>query len=168
MSRKYPKKVRKEYAAKLKAAEAFVESWTTSELSHNLIKDYDCVLGCEEAKTYAGLFRTFGYPNTAEQILADHGEGCENPHYHEPQGVWTFTIRVGGPAVKEIGEPDPAWTIVADGKNGEEAEERATEFLRRKIKEEYSAFFYIEVDEVENGVPGSTALYSWTDIREAA
>ncbi|MFI8815704.1 MULTISPECIES: hypothetical protein [unclassified Streptomyces] len=163
MSRKYPKKVRKEFARRLKAAEAFVEAWTTSELSYSLIPDYDCTLGCEEAMTYAGLFRAFGYPETAEQILADHRESCISQHFHEGPGVWTFGISVGGTDVPAGTE----YTIVAGGKNGAEAEDRAREFLHRKVREEYP-FYYIEVEDVEVGVPGSTALYAWTDIREAA
>lgn len=151
---------------RLKAAEAFVESWTTSELAGRLITDYNCTLSCDPAETFAGIFRAFGYPNYAESILADHGEDCDSPHYHQPQGVWTFDIEAGGPAVEGI--DNPIWTIVADGKNGADAESRAVEFLRRKLTEKYTPYFYLTVEEVENGVPASTALYSWTDIREAA
>lgn len=160
MSRKHPKKVRKLYQARLKAAEAFVESWTTSELSYSLIPDYECTLTCENATTYAGLFRAFGYTNTAETILADHGEDCDNPHYHQPQGVWTFTIEVFGRY--HIGE----WVVVADGKNGAEAEERATEYLRNKLKDMYVSQLRFRVNNIESGIPTSTALYNWTDIRE--
>jgi len=149
---------------RLKAAEAFVESWMTSELAYTLITDYSCTLGCKEAETYAGLFRAFKYPNAAESILADHGEACETPHHHEGRGVWTFNLLIGGPYVP----PDTSYTIVADGADGAEAEQRATEFLRGKLKEKGMPFTYIDVEEVESGVPGSTALYSWIDIREAA
>ncbi|WP_326827448.1 hypothetical protein [Streptomyces sp. NBC_01751] len=166
MSRKYPKKVRNEFKRKLAAADAFVEAWTTSELSYRLIPDYDCTLGCEEAMTYADLFKSFGYTNTAEQILADHGESCETPHYHEPQGVWTFDITAGGPAVENV--DDPEWTIVADGKDGAEAEDRALTFLKAQLKKKYPGHLYLRVDDVESGVPGSFALYHWTDIRKAA
>ncbi|MEV5677437.1 hypothetical protein [Streptomyces sp. NPDC052179] len=164
MSRKYPKKYRKEQAAKLKAAEAFVESWTTSGLASTLIPDYSCTLGCEEAITYGALMRAFGYPSTAETILADHGEDCDTPHYHECGGVWTFTLQPEGVAEEEGG-----YTIVADGANGAEAEDRAREFLRSELKAKYRSYYYwINVEEVESGVPSSTALYSWTDIRKAA
>jgi hypothetical protein len=162
MSRKYPKKVRQEFARKLKAADAFVDAWTTSGLAYDLIPNYDCTLGCEEAKTYADLFRVFEYTNTAEQILADHGESCETPHYHEPQGVWTFDLEAFGRY--RIGE----WTVVADGKDGSEAEERAKEFVRNRLKDQYASYIRVEVQDVESGVPGSTALYSWTDLRKAA
>jgi hypothetical protein len=163
MSRKYPRKVRKQYQARLKAAEAFVESWTTSGLAWSLITDYSCTLGCEEAETFAGLFRSFGYDNTAETILADHGEDCDTPHYHSPQDVWTFTLLV---FVRDsyIAE----WAIVADGKNGMEAEERAKGFLRNSLKPKYEGYIRVEVGEVESGVPAPTALYSWTDIREGS
>ncbi|MFF4245206.1 hypothetical protein ACFYY2_12115 [Streptomyces sp. NPDC001822] len=164
MSRKYPKKFRKEQAEKLKAADAFTDAWMTSGLAYSLISDYSCTLTCEEAMTYACIFRAFKYPDTAEQILADHGEDCDNPHYHEDQGVWTFTLQPGGNEADGEGE----YTIVADGRDGSDAEERAKEFLRRKLKQKYKTYFWIDVQEVEAGVPGSTALYSWTDIREAA
>ncbi|MFJ9900227.1 hypothetical protein ACIQPR_43555 [Streptomyces sp. NPDC091280] len=166
MSRKYPKKVRNQHRRRLAAADAFVESWTNSGLSHELITDYTCTLGCDEAITYSGLFRAYGYDGTAESILADHGEDCDNPHHHEPQGVWTFTIDAHGPAVEVI--EDPEWTVVADGKDGAEAEERATRFLRTQLKKQYPGYFYVRVIDVENGTPGSTALYAWTDIRKAA
>lgn len=163
MSRKYPKKFRKEQAAKLKAAEAFTDAWMTSGLAYTLITDYSCTLTCDEAETYAGIFRAFMYPDTSEQILADHGEDCDSPHYHAGQGVWTFTLQPGGNEADGEGE----YTIVADGKDGSDAEERAKEFLRRELQKKYSTYFYIRVEEVEAGVPGSTALYSWSDIREA-
>jgi hypothetical protein len=162
MSRKYPKKVRKEFAAKLKAAEAFVESWTTSELAALLITDYGCTLGCQDAKTFAGIFSAFGYPNYAECILADHGEDCDNPHYHEPQGVWTFDLTAFGRY--RIGD----WTVVADGKDGADAEERAKEFVRNRLKDQYASPIHVRVNDVENGTPSSMALYNWTDIRKAA
>jgi hypothetical protein len=164
MSRKYPKKVRKEYAAKLKAADAFVEAWTDSGLAWSLITDYSCTLNCGEAETFADLMRAFKYTETAEGILADHGEDCDTPHYHASQGVWTFTLQPGGNEADGEGE----YTVVADGKNGADAEDRAKEFLRAHLKQRYKTYFWIEVVEVEDGTPGSTALYSWTDMRKAA
>jgi hypothetical protein len=164
MSRKYPKKVRKEYAAKLKAADAFVEAWTTSGLAWSLITDYSCTLNCGEAETFADLMRTFKYTETAEGILADHGEDCDTPHYHAPQGVWTFTLQPGG----NEADGEEEYTIVADGKNGADAEDRAKGFLRAHLKQKYKTYFWIEVVEVEDGAPGSTTLYSWTDMRKAA
>lgn len=159
MSRKFTKAMKRQMALRLQVAEAFVEAWTTSGLAATLAVDYDCTFGCENAKTFASLMKTFGYPSTAETILADHGEDCDNPHYHEPQGVWTFSLTAYGRY--RIGE----WTIVADGKDGEEAEERAKEFVRSRLKDQYVSHIRVVVDEVENGVPSSTALYSWNDIR---
>jgi hypothetical protein len=166
MSRKYPKKVRNEFKRKLKAAEEFVESWTNSGLASTLITDYGCTLCCDEAEKYADLMRAFKYTETAEGILADHGEDCDTPHYHEPAGVWTFTIVAEGPAVEGIDEPE--WTIVSDGKDGAEAEDRATTFLRNQLKAKYPGYLYLITAEVESGAPGSLTLYPWTDIRKAA
>ncbi|WP_328377062.1 hypothetical protein OHB13_11970 [Streptomyces sp. NBC_00440] len=164
MSRKYPKKVRKEFARKLAAADAFVDAWTTSGMASTLIPDYDCPLGCSDAMTFAALLRAFGYVNTAEEILADHGEDCDYPHYHVGRGVWTFTLQPGGYDAESEGE----YTVVADGESGAHAEFQATEFLRRKLKERYKTPVWIRVEEVESGVPASTALYAWTDLRKAA
>lgn len=164
MSRKYPKKVRKEFQRKLKAADAFVDSWTTSELPSNLGGDYGCYLTCTEAETFAELLRAFRYPNTAAEVLSNHAQNCETPHHHKGQGVWTFTISVGGDGVPD----DTEYIVVADGKNGEEAEERATEYFRPRCRRQYGPFAYIDVSEVEDGIPSSTALYSWIDLRKAA
>lgn len=153
------KKLRKK---RLAAAEAFVEAWTDSGLAYNLIPDYGCTLGCSEAKTYAGLLRAFGYENTADQILADHGEDCDNPHYHEPNNVWTFTLEAKGVNVEE----DASWVIVADGKDGQEAEGRAWKYLTDQLQKEIEGYFWVRVIDVASGVPGSLALYSWTDIRK--
>ncbi|MFF9649708.1 hypothetical protein [Streptomyces sp. NPDC014622] len=165
MSRKYPKKFRKEQARKLKAAEAFVEAWATSELASNLITDYDCQIGCEEANTFADLLRSFRYVITADQILADHGEYCEYPHAHDFRGVYTFSFD------SRLIESD-GWTIVANGKDGLDAESKARDFLADRLREAHGKFFGpwtdINLIDVESGVPGSTALYSWTDIREVS
>jgi hypothetical protein len=164
MSRKYPKKVRKEFKRQQAAAEAFVEMWTDTGLAWSLISDYSCTLTCGEAEKYADLMRAFKYTETAEGILADHGEDCDTPHYHAPQGVWTFTLQPGGNEAEGEGE----YTVVADGKNGADAEERAKSFLRAHLKQKYKTYFWVEVVEVENGAPGSLTLYNWTDIRKAA
>ncbi|MGW5773135.1 hypothetical protein ACWEVY_28785 [Streptomyces longwoodensis] len=166
MSRKYPKRVRKELQRQQAAAAAFVKEWTHSGLASGLIDDYSCTLTCGEAETYSGLFRSFGYHGTADSILADHGEDCDTPHYHAKNGVWTFTIAACGPAVAEV--EDPEWVIVADGKNGAEAEDRAESFLRRQLAQKYPGYFYVSTAEVEDGVPSSTALYHWIDLRKAA
>ncbi|WP_435270949.1 hypothetical protein [Streptomyces sp. 1222.5] len=166
MSRKFPKKVRNEFKRQQAAAEAFVETWTDTGLAWSLITDYSCTLTCSEAEKFAGLMRAFKYTETAEGILADHGEDCDTPHYHQPQGVWTFTIEAHGPAVAGI--EDAEWVIVADGKSGADAETRAETFLRNQLKKKYPGHFYVTVNEVENGTPSSMALYPWTDIRLAA
>jgi len=72
---------------KLTAAEKFVESWADSELAATLIRDYDCYLGCEEAETFAGLFRAFGHPGIADAIIEDHSEHDEpeSDHYTESE-----------------------------------------------------------------------------------
>lgn len=162
MSRKYPKKVRKEFARKMKAAEAFVDAWTNSGLASSLITDYSCTLGCDEADTYSDLFRSFGYTWTADQILADHGEDCDTPHFHESKGVWTFTVE----AEFMDGEKDE-WQIVADG-SGADAECTATRFVRTKLQERGMRVVWVTAVEVEAGAPSSTALYDWTDLRKTA
>ncbi|MFJ7329008.1 hypothetical protein ACIQVN_22550 [Streptomyces cyaneofuscatus] len=164
MSRKYPKKFRKEQAAKLKAAEEFTDAWMTSGLSYNLLPDYDVALGCEEAETYAGLFNAFKYPNTAEQILADHSEGCCQPHYHAGKGVWTFVVSARGANAPT----DTEYTIVADGPDGLAAEIRAEEFVLGELREKFGPYVHVLTEDVTEGVPGSTALYAWTDIRKVA
>ncbi|MVO87448.1 hypothetical protein GPA10_22455 [Streptomyces sp. p1417] len=163
MSRKYPKKIRKEFKRKLAAAEEFVEVWMNTGLSSSLITDYSCTLTCAEADTYAGIFKEFGHPDTAATILADHGEDCDSPHFHEPRGVWTFEIEANGRAVDHL--DNPTWTVVADGENGARAECRALEFLRKELRKEYTHDFWFWVQEAESGVPGSTAIYSWLDAR---
>ena len=164
MSRKYPKKVRNKFKRQQAAADAFVKEWTKSGLSDTLIMDYKCFLNCGEAETYSGLFRAFGHVDTAESILADHGEDCDTPHYHAAQGVWTFTLQPGG----NEAEGEDEYVIVADGKSGVDAEIRATEYLRAHLKKKYKTYFWIHVVEVEVGTPGSLTLYDWTDLRKAA
>lgn len=160
MSRKYPKKDRKQHKARLAAAAAFVEAWTTSELSYNLIPVHHCPLNCAEAETYAGLFRAYDYPNTADQILEDHGETCDGPHASQ---VWQVDIEACGV------EPDASWTIVADGKRRSEAETRAKEWLRRHLRGKFAGRrFELTVMDTSLGVPSPTALYSWVDLRKAA
>jgi hypothetical protein len=162
MSRKYPKKVRNEFKRKLKAADAFVETWTNSGLADSLIVDYDCTLGCEEANTYSGLMRAFGYVNHAESIIADHGEDCDHPHAHDFRGVYTFSFD------SRLIESD-GWTIVMDGKNGLDAETQARDFLADALRKAHRKFFgsWTDIDliDVESGVPSCMALYSWTDAR---
>ncbi|MET8702765.1 hypothetical protein ABZW10_28480 [Kitasatospora sp. NPDC004723] len=67
----------------LRAAEAFVESWTDSGLASSLIHDYTRTLDCSEAETYAGVFRAFGYHALAEDIILDHTEydECGDDHH---------------------------------------------------------------------------------------
>ncbi|WP_340376625.1 hypothetical protein U5640_16905 [Streptomyces sp. SS7] len=161
MSRKYPKRVRKELGRKLAAAEAFVEAVTTSGCAAD-IEFYSC----EDAERYAAMLRVFGYVNYAEDAIADHKTECAEPHRHQLDGVWTFDIRAGGPAFD--GVEDPEWTVVADGKNGAEAEGRAKLFVEAELKKRHSLYFWLTVTEVENGVPSPLALYDWTDIRKAA
>ncbi|MGW1231405.1 hypothetical protein [Streptomyces californicus] len=162
MSRKYPKKFRKEQAAKLRAAEKFTDAWMTSGLAYELLQNYDMTLGCEEAETYAELFNAFKYPHTAEQVLADHREGCCQPHFHGGKGVWTFVISVRGADVPA----DTEYTIVADGPNGVAAEIRAEEFILGELRQEFGPFVHVLTEDVEEGVPSSTALFAWTDIRK--
>lgn len=164
MSRKYPKKFRKEQAAKLKAAAAFTDAWMTSGLSYNLLPDYDISLGCEEAETYAELFHAFNYPHTGEQILADHRQGCCHPHYHGGKGVWTFVISARGTDIPA----DTEYTIVADGPDGVAAEIRAEDFLLGELRDKFGPGVHVLTEDVEEGVPASTALYAWTDIRKAS
>ncbi|MFB6654856.1 hypothetical protein ACFCZ4_06735 [Streptomyces microflavus] len=164
MSRKYPKKFRKEQAVKLKAAEEFTDAWMTSGLAYNLLPDYDIALGCEEAEAYAKLFDAFNHASTAERVLADHKEGCCHPHYHDGKGVWTFVISARGANLPA----DTEYTIVADGPDGVSAEIRAEDFLLGELRKNFGPFVHVLTEDVENGVPGSTALYSWTDIRKAA
>jgi hypothetical protein len=54
------------------AAEAFVEQWTDSQLAEELPWQFE--LTCSEAETFSELFRAFGYPNTADEIIADHAQ----------------------------------------------------------------------------------------------
>jgi hypothetical protein len=161
MSRKYPKKVRNEHKRKLKAADAFVRAWTESGLSSTLIHDYNCFLNCGEAESYSGLFRAYGAPDTAESILADHSEDCDTPHYHKAQGVWTFTVE----AHFASGESDE-WTVVADG-SGEQAEDRAKQWVRDALRAQGAAVMYVLASESGEGTPGSLPLYDWIDIRKA-
>ncbi|MFC9591544.1 hypothetical protein ACFTUC_17360 [Streptomyces sp. NPDC056944] len=165
MSRKYPKRVRKEFARKLKAAEAFTDRWMTTGLAYSLISDYDCTLTCGEAETMADLFRIFQYPDTAEQILSDHGEDCDTRHYHEKRGAWTFTFQVKASGWK-VGDEFPEYTVVANGADGGEAEARAEKQLRKLLVPEHKHYFWTELLEAETGIPSSTALYSWIDARE--
>jgi len=83
MSRKYTKAAKRRDRAQLAAAEAFVETWADSGLSYELIDGYTCTLGCDEAEAYAGIFRSFGYTSTADQIIADHAEydECDERHH---------------------------------------------------------------------------------------
>ncbi|MFK0231193.1 hypothetical protein ACIQUL_36115 [Streptomyces sp. NPDC090303] len=165
MSRKNTKRMKNEAARRLAAAEDFVEQWTTSGRACEMAEDYQ--LNCGDAEVMAELFRSFAYPNTADSILADHREDCRTPHRHERRGVWTFTFEVKTPGWR-VGEEPPSYTVVANGKSGTEAEERAKEFLR--IEAEASALFrpscLIWLVETEEGAPSSTALYSWLDARQ--
>ncbi|MGW2710746.1 hypothetical protein ACWC4J_17400 [Streptomyces sp. NPDC001356] len=161
MSRKYPKKVRKEYAAKLKAAEAFVESVTTSGAAS------DVELGnCNDAETYAALLRAFGYTNYAEDAIGNHKVECDDQHRHEPDGVWEFDFNVYGPNIP----PDTSYTVVMDGKTGAEAEDAARDLLRRLYQQENPShgYFWLTLVDVERGAPATACLYSWIDGRKAA
>ncbi|NEB42564.1 hypothetical protein [Streptomyces sp. SID14515] len=162
MSRKCPKKFRKEQAAKLRAAEAFTDAWMTSGLAYNLLPDYGIQLGCEEAETYAELFHAFKFPHTGEQIIADHRQGCCHPHYHAGKGTWTFVISVKGASVPA----DTEYTIVADGPTGAAAEIRAEEYLLGEMRKKFGPLVHVLTEDVEEGVPASIALFSWTDIRK--
>ncbi|MFE5542749.1 hypothetical protein ACFQ71_02905 [Streptomyces sp. NPDC056534] len=157
--------MKNEAARRLAAAEAFTSQWMTSGLAYSLIGDYTCTLTCGEAETMADLFRIFQYPETADQILSDHGEDCDTPHHHQKCGTWTFTF-----AVKTIewrvGEDAPEYTVAASGTDGGEAEDRAVTLLRKLLAAEYKTHFWTELNEVEAGIPSSTALYSWIDARE--
>ncbi|MGV9693414.1 hypothetical protein ACWDUX_30400 [Streptomyces sp. NPDC003444] len=167
MSRKYTKRMKNEAARRLAAAEAFVEQWTTSGRACEMAEQY--AINCGDAETMADLFRTFQYPNTAHTILSDHAQDCPAPHRHEKRGTWTFTFEVRTPNWR-MGEEPPTYTVVANGKSGAEAEERATDWFRAEA--ESSSFFLdpyrIFLVEVEEGAPSSTALYSWLDARQAA
>lgn len=168
MSRKYPKKTRKQFAAQHKAAEAFVEMWTDSGLASELITDYDCTLTCGEANAFAALMRSFNYENTADQIIADHAEDDDcGAEHHTQCKVWTFTFELKGY------KDESSWTIVADGTDQQDAEKGARSALRKglkkKIPDEFEfarAWSYVSLWEAEFGVPTSTALYTWTDARD--
>ena len=171
MSRKYPKRVRKEFARRLKAAEAFVETWTNSGLASTLVTDYSCTLTCEEAKTYAGLMRAFGYNNTAAQIIADHSEDCDDLAVHFDTDVWTVDVEVNTfvPALKaEV--RDLGWTLVVNAEHPNEAGNKAEEAVTAHMQEKglLKAGMWVTAAEIKPGVPASMALYPWTDIRQAA
>jgi hypothetical protein len=166
MSRKFPKKVRKEFKRRQVAAEAFVEAWTTSGLSHSLITDYSCYLNCDEAKTYANLMRAFGYTETAEQIIADHSEDCDEPETHYPTDVWTVDVEA-----YSFGQPERySWTLVVGAPHPNEAKEQAIDAVRAYLRREglWIDGMYVFEREIVPGVPGSFALYDWTDLRKAA
>ncbi|MFI2607741.1 hypothetical protein [Kitasatospora sp. NPDC018619] len=69
-------------AGQLRAADAFVECWTDSGLASSLISDYT-TLCCDEAETYADVFRAFGYVNTADLIISGHADDdvCGTAHH---------------------------------------------------------------------------------------
>ncbi|MFI0553447.1 hypothetical protein [Streptomyces scabiei] len=163
MSRKYPKKVRKEFKRKLAAAEAFVETWTNSGLSYSLITDYNCTLGCDEAKTYAELFRAFRYSNTAAQIIADHSEDCDYLTEHYDTDVWTVDVDAHG----FQGQEPLSWTLVVNAERPNEAIGKAEDAARKHMEREGRQGYWLS-SEVVPGVPASTALHTWTDLREAA
>ncbi|MEV3860691.1 hypothetical protein AB0J38_41080 [Streptomyces sp. NPDC050095] len=169
MSRKYPKKVRKEFKRKLAAAEAFVEAWTNSGLASTLITDYTCTLMCEEAKTFAGLMRSFGYHNTAAQIIADHCEDCDDLEYHFTTDVWTVDVEVQtfNPDLKAAAE-DFAWTLVLNAERPNEARGKAEAAVTDHMKGQglLKPGMFVTATDVRSGFPASTALYSWTDLRE--
>jgi hypothetical protein len=166
MSRKYPKKVRKAYAAKLKAADAFVEAWTTSGIASTLIHDYSCFFNCGEAKAYSDLMRSFGYTYTAEQIIADHSEDCDEPEIHYPTGVWTVDVEA-----YPFGQPERySWTFAVEAPHPNDAREKAIGAARAHLRREglWVDGMYVFEREINPGVPSSMALYTWTDLREAA
>ncbi|MEU6765923.1 hypothetical protein ABZ916_25835 [Streptomyces sp. NPDC046853] len=155
MSRKYPKRLRREQAARLAAAEEFAEEWAKSELE---------AFGCGETKALLGILRAFGKTQAADDVFATHLTDCQYPHYHEPYGTWTFSIEAHG---SEFG-PDDVWDIASDGVNGEIAERRAVEWLEEQLKKRSRFYFTLSVCEVEFGAPSSMALYNWIDLRSAA
>jgi hypothetical protein len=171
MSRKYPKRVRKEYARKLAAAEAFVKTWTNTGLASTLITDYSCTLTCEEAKAYADLMRSFRYPNTAAQIIADHCEDCDQPEEHFDTNVWTVDVEVNTffPELKAEVE-ELGWTLVVNAEHPNEAGNRAEEAVTAHMQKEglLKSGMWITSAEIKPGVPASTTLHAWSDIREDA
>ncbi|MFF8629706.1 hypothetical protein [Streptomyces werraensis] len=172
MSRKYPKKVRKEFARKLAAAEAFVETWTNTGLASSLITDYTCTLTCEEAKTYSALMRSFGYVNTASSIIADHCEDCDVPSEHFDTDVWTVDVgaMTFDPKLKQE-VADLGWTLVLNAEHPREAEAKAEDAVRAHLHANGLTLkpgVFINVSEIKPGEPGSLALYDWIDMREAA
>ncbi|MGW3063862.1 hypothetical protein ACWDA8_10150 [Streptomyces sp. NPDC001130] len=159
MSRKYPKKVRKEFARKLATAEAFVESVTTSGTAG------DVELGnCGDAESYAALLRAFGYTNYADDAMGNHKVDCIELHRHDFDGVWTFDFNIHGPQVPE----DTSYTVVMDGATGAAAEDAARDLIREGFRKKHLGYFWVTLAEVEPGIPAPTALYSWIDGRKAA
>ncbi|MFJ5066498.1 hypothetical protein ACIQC7_08785 [Kitasatospora sp. NPDC088556] len=70
-------------AAKLAAADAFVETWTDSGLAWTFLGNLDTTLSCREAEAIAELFHAFGYVNTAADIISEHADldECGDRHH---------------------------------------------------------------------------------------
>ncbi|MFG3582541.1 hypothetical protein [Streptomyces sp. NPDC047990] len=165
MSRKYPKKWKRERETRLKAAEAFVEEWTNTGLASSFAHDYDCTFNCAEAETYGDLLRSFGYPSTAEDMMEGHLNDCDEKFRHEKNGAWTFTYVVQGPEIPK----DTEYTVAMRGATGSEADKAAEALLRKLYKASNPGkYFYLVLAEVEAGVPGPLALYPWIDGRDLA
>ncbi|MET7984582.1 hypothetical protein [Streptomyces sp. NPDC005281] len=65
---------------------------------------------------------------------------------------------------------DLAWTLVVNAEHPKEASDKAELAVLKYVQTKgiLKPGMYVRVCETKPGVPSSMALYSWTDMREAA